>query len=219
MKNYLILFLACVPIVSFCQQESLKYFDTEIIKHLKKFNLKNEIALKENDPERVNFLFDSLFNTYLKDTYVREIELRNSKSGKIKLNKIHKPILLLTKSSWDHLLEEEESELINNLATLYRDKLQVIVLYWTDPFTAKRFVKHYNKNVAVAYVDESQNKNNNFIRAFKHSFGSPACFLISHTKQLISIKPDYTPFYLDTHQNEIIAEFDEAAKFQMGETN
>ena len=164
-----------VSFVSFSQEESLKYFDTEIIKHLKKFNSKNEIAIKENNAERVEFLFDSLFNTYLKDTYIRNVELRNAKTGKVKLDKIDKPILLLTKSSWLPI-EEDELELINNLATLYRDKITVIVLYWTDPFTAKRYVKHFNKNVTVAYVDESRNKDNNFIRAFKHSFGSPSCF-------------------------------------------
>ena len=65
----------------------LKYFDTEIIKHLKKFNSKNEIAIR-NNAERVEFLFDSLFNTYLKDTYIRNIELKNAKSGKINLDKI-----------------------------------------------------------------------------------------------------------------------------------
>ena len=89
-----------VSFVSFSQEESLKYFDTEIIKHLKKFNSKNEIAIKENNAERVEFLFDSLFNTYLKDTYIRNVELRNAKTGKVKLDKIDKPILLLTKSSW-----------------------------------------------------------------------------------------------------------------------
>lgn len=201
---------------SFSQNESLKYFDTEIIKHLRKFNTKNEAALLDNDTERVEFLFDSLFNTYLKNTYIRNTVLRNAKTGKIKLDKIDKPILLLTKSSW-HPVEEEELNLINNLATLYRDKITVIVLYWTDPFTAKRFVKHYNKNVTVAYVDEGQNHDNNFIRAFKHSFGSPSCFLISHTKQLISIKHHYDMRYLDEHQNEIIAEFNEATKANMQE--
>lgn len=218
MKNFFILSLILFPIVSLSQDNILKYYDTEIIKHLKKFNSKNEIAIKENNSERVEFLFDSLFNTYLKDTYIRNIELRNAKSGKVKLDKIEKPILLLTKSSW-HPVEENELELINNLATLYRDKISVIVLYWTDPFTAKRHVKHFNKNVTVAYVDESRNKNNNFIRAFKHSFGSPSCFLISHTKQLISIKPEYDPHYLDTHQNEIIAEFNEATKAQIENLN
>lgn len=218
MKNYLLLSVLLLSFVSFSQDEALKYYDTEIIKHLKKFNSKNEIAIKENNSERVEYLFDSLFNTYLKDTYIRNVELRNAKTGKVKLDKINKPILLLTKSSW-HPIEEDELELINNLATLYRDKIAVIVLYWTDPFTAKRYVKHFNKNVTVAYVDESRNKENNFIRAFKHSFGSPSCFLISHTKQLISIKPEYDPHYLDTHQNEIIAEFNEATKAQMENIN
>ena len=144
MKNYLLLSVILVSFVSFSQDEVLKYYDTEIIKHLKKFNSKNEIAIKENNSERVEYLFDSLFNTYLKDTYIRNVELRNAKTGKVKLDKINKPILLLTKSSW-HPIEEDELELINNLATLYRDKITVIVLYWTDPFTAKRYVKHFNK--------------------------------------------------------------------------
>ena len=81
----------------------------------------------------------------MKDTYIRNIELGNAKSGKVKLDKIDKPILLLTKSSW-HPVEENELELINNLATLYRDNIEsVIVLYWTRCFTAKRYVKHFNK--------------------------------------------------------------------------
>ena len=169
--------------VSLSQNHSPKYFDTEIIKHLKSFNSKSEIAIRENDEKRINFLFDSLFNNYLKDTYIRNIELKNAKSGKINLNKIDQPILLLTKS-W-HPIEEDEIDLINNLATLYRDKITVIVLYWTDSIKAKRYVKHFNRNVTVAYVDESINKHNNFIRAFKHSFGSPSCYLISKTKQQI----------------------------------
>ena len=51
MKNFITLSTILLPIVSFSQKYR-KYYDTEIIKHLKKdTNSKNEIALK-NDSEK-----------------------------------------------------------------------------------------------------------------------------------------------------------------------
>ncbi|WP_298903367.1 hypothetical protein [uncultured Psychroserpens sp.] len=162
------------------------YFDVQIAKHLKTYKNKSDLAMQKGDRDYAKSLFDSLFNNHLKNSHIRDIALKKIKGGTYKTSLIDKPFLLVTKSPWE-LINEEEIEEINRLSKMYKNQIDIIILFWDSRLSAKALSKDYDSNVIVTYVDERENQSNHIIKLFKHSFGAPACFFISESKQLMKI--------------------------------
>ena len=175
---------ACM-FLAFPQKQKI-YFDSQIAKHLKAYKAKSEIAMQNGDKDYAEFLFDSLFNSHLKFSYIRDISLNKVKGGKLHTSALDKPFLLVTKSSWEQINDEEINE-INRMSKLYKGQIDIIVLFWDSKSKAKALSKNYNSNVIVTYIDERENTSNHIIKPFKHSFGAPACFFVSEEKQLLKI--------------------------------
>ena len=172
-------------------QEQQTYFDSQIGKHLKAYNTKSEMAMQNGDKEQAEFLFDSLFENHLKFSHVRNLSLNKVKGGTLHTSKIENPFLLITKSSWE-IIKEEEIDEINRMSKMYKGQIEIIVLFWDSKEKAKQHSKNYNSNVTVTYIDERDNNANHIIKSFKHSFGAPACFFISQEKQLLKIDKKFT---------------------------
>ena len=172
-------------------QEQQTYFDSQIGKHLKAYKAKSEIAIQNGDKEQAKFLFDSLFENHLKFSHVRDMSLNKVKGGTLNTASIDKPFLLITKSSWEQIKDEEINE-INRMSKMYKGQIDIIVLFWDSKEKAKQKSKDYNSNVTITYIDERDNNANHIIRPFKHSFGAPACFFISEDKQLLKIDKKFT---------------------------
>ena len=184
-----ILMLGCMFLV-FPQQQKT-YFDSQITQHLKAYKAKSEIALQHGDKEQAEFLFDSLFENHLKFSHLRDFSLNKVKGGTLKTSSIDKPFLLITKSSWEQIKDEEINE-INRMSKMYKGQIEIIVLFWDSKEKAKLHSKDYNSNVIITYVDERDNNANHIIKPFKHSFGAPACFFFSEEKQLLKIDKKFT---------------------------
>ena len=181
--------LGCMFLV-FPQQQKT-YFDSQIAKHLKAYKAKSEIAIQNGDKEQADFLFDSLFDNHLKFSHVRDMSLNKVKGGTLKTASIDKPFLLITKSSWEIIKDEEINE-INRMSKMYKGQIDIIVLFWNSKEKTKEQSKDYNSNVTITYIDERDNNANHIIKPFKHSFGAPACFFISEEKQLLKIDKKFT---------------------------
>ncbi|WP_298758481.1 hypothetical protein [uncultured Psychroserpens sp.] len=194
-----ILMFACM-FLAFPQQQKI-YFDTQIAKHLKAYRAKSEVAIQNGDNIYAGFLFDSIFNNYLKHSYIRDISLSKVKGGSLKTSTLDKPFLLITKSSWEQINLEEINE-INRMSKLYKDQIDIIILFWDSKTKAKALSKNYNSNVIITYVDERKNNSNYIIATFKHSFGAPACFYISEEKQLVRIDKKFT-IVKDENRSEV----------------
>lgn len=186
---FTILMFACM-FLAFPQQQKI-YFDSQIAKHLKAYKAKSEVAMQNGDKDYAEFLFDSLFDTHLKFSYIRDISLNKVKGGTLKTSSLDKPFLLVTKSSWEIISEEEINE-INRMSKLYKGQIDIIILFWDSKSKAKALSKNYNSNVIVTYIDERKNTSNHIIKPYKHSFGVPACFFISEEKQLLKIDKKFT---------------------------
>ncbi len=186
--------------LAFPQQQKI-YFDTQIAKHLKAYRAKSEVAIQNGDNIYAGFLFDSIFNNYLKHSYIRDISLSKVKGGSLKTSTLDKPFLLITKSSWEQINLEEINE-INRMSKLYKDQIDIIILFWDSKTKAKALSKNYNSNVIITYVDERKNNSNYIIATFKHSFGAPACFYISEEKQLVRIDKKFT-IVKDENRSEV----------------
>ena len=190
MRVYItILMLGCM-FLAFPQQQKT-YFDTQIAIHLKAYKAKSEVAMQNGDNEQAEFLFDSLFDNHLKFSHVRDMSLNKVKGGTLQTASIDNPFLLITKSSWE-IIKDEEIKEINRMSKMYKGQIDIIILFWDSKEKAKAHSKNYNSNVTITYIDERDNNANHIIKPFKHSFGAPACFFISEEKQLLKIDKKFT---------------------------
>jgi hypothetical protein len=172
-------------------QQQKTYFDSQLGKHLRSYKAKSEIAIQNGDKEQAQFLFDSLFENHLKFSHIKNISLNKIKGGTLKTASIDKPFLLITKSSWEIIKDEEINE-INRMSKMYKGQIDIIILFWDSKIKAKAHSKNYNSSITITYVDERDNNASHIIKPFKHSFGAPACFFISEEKQLLKIDRKFT---------------------------
>ena len=119
------------------------------------------------------------------------MSLKKVNGGTLKTASLKKPFLLITKSSWE-IIKDEEIEEVNRMSKMYRGQIKIIVLFWNSKKKAKTRSKGYNSNVIVTYVNERDNDSNHIIKPFKHAFGAPACFFVSEEKQLLKIDRKFT---------------------------
>ncbi|GLB49879.1 TlpA family protein disulfide reductase [Neptunitalea lumnitzerae] len=154
-------------------------------------------AMLYNDMERVNFLFDSITNIYLKGTYFDDFEIKKFSGKEISLRKFDKPVMLITLTTW-HLLTEGEVRAINELANKYHKDIEFVVLYWGNKRAAKKASKIFNSHLKFTYFDERDNKGAYIVGKIKHIFGFPTFFFLNSDMSIISIdrgglkKPFYT---------------------------
>lgn len=185
MRIYFTMLMFACMFLAFPQKQKM-YFDSQIDKHLKAYKAKSEVAMQNGDKAYAEFLFDSLFNNHLKFSYIRDISLNKVRGGTLHTTSINSPFILITKSAWEQINDEEINE-INRMSKLYNGQIEIVILFWASKAKAKALSKPYNSNVIVTYIDERENNSSHIIKPFKHSFGAPACFFISEDKQLLKI--------------------------------
>lgn len=202
-KLLTILLITYIPLL-FAQEEKV-YFDDALALHLRKFNNKSDMAIRNKMPNEVDTIFNSLLNDHLKNTYVSDLKLQKVSGGYLQTDKIDKPFLLITKNS-AIIQTKEEIETINAIANNYEGVVEIIVIYWDKQNIAKMNTKHYNKNVTVVYADERYNSSNRALSVYKHSFGVPTCFYINKDKQIFDIDRKFFLRNLNPETKELFAE-------------
>ncbi|SDS64404.1 hypothetical protein SAMN04515667_2641 [Formosa sp. Hel1_31_208] len=172
-------------------QEPKTYFEYEIAKHLKAYKTKSDAAIKNDNREYAQFLFDSLFTNYLKNSYVLDMQIKMVKGGILNTSDIEHSFLLITKTAWEQI-NRDEIKAINKMAKMYKDQMDIVILFWTSKSVAKDRSRDYNSLINITYVNERDNNANQIIKPYKHSFGAPACFYISEEKKLVNIDRKFT---------------------------
>lgn len=198
----LILF-AYIPLL--LAQETKVYFEDALSVHLRKFNSKSDLAIKNQMPNEVDTIFNELVQDHLRNTYVSDLKLLKVSGGELQTDDIDKPFLLITKNS-AIIQNKEEINTINALADDYLGRVEIIVIYWDKKQIAKKQTRDYNKNVTVVYADERYNSSNKALSVYKHSFGVPTCFYINHNKQIFDIDRKFFLKNLKTSTQELFAE-------------
>ncbi|WP_053990315.1 hypothetical protein [Mangrovimonas sp. TPBH4] len=182
-------------------QDNKVYFNDAISQHLKPYIKQSNLAFENKDYELAEVLFDSLFENHLLNTFIPNLELPKLSGGDLETDDFENPFLLITKTTWD-FPNEKEIEAINTIAQAYRNQVEVIVLYWGPKKKVKQVTGGYNRYVTVTYIDETENLSNSIIKTYKHSFGAPACFFVSSTKQLMALDRKFSLFSFDTSQTK-----------------
>ncbi|SDB24073.1 hypothetical protein SAMN03097699_0256 [Flavobacteriaceae bacterium MAR_2010_188] len=172
-------------------QDQKIFFHEAISTRIFKYNDKVDSAISRHDDVRADFLFDSLFTNYIKDTYVKNLKLNKVNGGSLETDKLKVPFILITKST-SFNQNHEEIELINDIANRYRNQIKFIILYYGDKKSSAKISRPFNSQVIIAYSDERENNDDYLIATYKHSFGVPACFFVSATKQITYIDRAFT---------------------------
>ena len=196
MSRIFLVFYFLFSISVYSQQET-PTFSEAISNNLKKYREKADKAYRNDNVARAEFLFDSLVNNCLKGARLDNFKVKDLKDNVVDLNGFHKPVYLITNSSWI-VPTEGEIPALNKLADKYYKEIDFVMLFWDNQKTAKELSREYSKNIKILYVDELKNNSSYVVRNLKHSLGFPTSFLLDKEKQIIDIQRKIShPYGLD----------------------
>ncbi|MFT4669604.1 MAG: thiol-disulfide isomerase/thioredoxin [Ulvibacter sp.] len=195
------LLLASLPLLSQKTEANL-LFSKAIGENIRKYRAESRRAYRIGDQERAKFLFDSLVNNVINGTLLDNFKVRKFSGRKTTLHKFKKPIYLISYASWC-VPNAGEIPAYNDIAEMYFNEVDFVVLFWGSKKEIRKFKRKYNKRVHILYVDEKENRNDFAIRIMKHSVGFPTSFLISREKTILDVRRnhldkydrEYTPSY------------------------
>ena len=161
-------------------------FTEALALHLADYNEKADFAFRQRDYKEGQRLFDSLTVNHLAGSYIDNFKFNNLKGKEVDLYDFEKSIYLITYASWC-IPGKGAIPAINDIASKYRNKVQVVVLFWDTREKVKKVSKEFSNAVDIVYVDETKNKSPYVVKQLKHSLGLPTCFLINNDKKIMDI--------------------------------
>ncbi len=186
MKIILLLFLNIFSCTSIYSQSEPVRFSDALSPHLKKYNLQSDLAFKEGDIERGQFLFDSLVATHLIGSQIDNYTLKNINGGKIQLGEIKKPIFIMTYASWC-VLGKGEIPALNKLSKQYAKEVQFVIVFYDKKQNVKKIARRFSGNIKVCFANESYRNDVKLIAAFKHTLGFPTSFFLNEKLEVVDI--------------------------------
>ena len=210
MGRLLLLLFLLVSLNALSQKEvSKRYFSDAIGINIKNYKKRANKAYRLKDYERAQFLFDSLVDKVIKDSYLDNFKVRKLSGKQIELHSFEKPIFLITTANWI-ATSTGEIPALNNIADNYHSQVDFIVLFWGSKKALKVIRKQYSKHINILFVDEQENINDFTIRSMKHSLGFPTTFIVSEAKQILDVRRNMNHHYekdFTTSYNEHYQEF------------
>ncbi len=182
----LILTIFWVQNTAHCQEDRV-LFSEALAAHFPKYEQKAKAAYQYRDYDRATFLFDSLVQNVLKETYMDNFQFTRLNNKPLELYDLKKPVYLITYASWC-ITTKGEIPTLNHLAEKYSDRIDFVILFWDTRQTTKQAAKAYSKHIKVVYVDELDNKDAFVVSRLKHSFGLPTTYLLDENKQILDIR-------------------------------
>lgn len=186
-KLLLLIFLISFAAISQEEIEVKPMFSQELTKNINKYVKNSQLAYHDKDYERADFLYDSLVQHVILETYLDNFKVKKRSGKEIELSEFTKPMILLSTASWC-TPSSGTIPALNEIAHTFGDNIDFVVLYWDTKENAKKASKELRKNIQVLYVDELENKGAAVVKDLKHSLGLPTCFLLDENKKIIDIR-------------------------------
>nr|WP_315199515.1 thioredoxin family protein [uncultured Flavobacterium sp.] len=184
-------------------QDTIVYFTDAIKKNIVSYKKASNKAYDSNDIKEGKNLFDSLVKTKLIGTKFDDFSLKVYKEKNVKINRINKPIFIITYASWC-VIPKGEIPALNILAKEHRNDLQFIVVFWDKKNDIKNIAYKFNGNIKVCYANEYYAKDSHIISTIKHTLGFPTSIFIDENKNVVSVKHFENKIKLKTPIKEAI---------------
>lgn len=185
-KLYSILLIFTFFSFGFCQDEDVNFNDALKV-HLKKHNIKSDIAYENKNMQEGEVLFDSLVQNHLIGTKFEDYAFKSINDKKQKLSSFKKPIFILTYASWC-IPSEGEIPALNKLAQKYASEVKFIILFWDKKSDVSKIAKKFNHNIQVSYAHETYKNDATIVANMKHSLGFPTSYFLDENLKVVNIK-------------------------------
>ncbi|MGQ7944961.1 TlpA family protein disulfide reductase [Flavobacterium sp. WC2509] len=187
MQKSLLTLLFLFNLYSSYSQDTITYFTDAIKKNITPYKIASNKAYESNNITEGKMLFDSLVKTKLVGTKFDDFNLKVYKEKNVKINRINKPIFIITYSSWC-VIPKGEIPALNILAKEHRNDMQFIVVFWDKKSDLKNIAYKFSSNIKVCYANEYYSKDSHIISSIKHTLGFPTSIFIDENKNVISVK-------------------------------
>ena len=174
------------PLLLYSQSDTI-FFSEAIKIDLKKYKRESTLAYRKGDFKKEQLLFDSLVDNRLTGTLFDNFTFKKVGGGKLRLEKINKPVILITYASWC-VASPGEIPALNNLAKKYGKEVKFVVVFWNKRRDMKKTARKFNRNITVCYAHESYRNDEWAVASLKHTLGFPTSFFINQNKHVVDIR-------------------------------
>lgn len=186
MIRKLLLLLFLLYFSAIYSQDSISYFSDALRLNINPYNKASNHAFEKKDFVEGQRLFDSLVHYKLKGTQFDDFTVKEYYSKKVKLNKIPKPVFIITFASWC-FIDKGDAPALNKLAKEHRDDLQIVVLFWDKKHNLKKIAHKFNNAIKICYANENYSNDSHIVATLKHTLGFPTSYFIDENKKIVSI--------------------------------
>lgn len=190
MKKIYILFFMISISASASSTDTVAVFSESVKANFKKYVSLSNKAYSNKNYEKAEGLFDSLVQNSLAGTHFDDFSFKRLGKSRIQLSEIDKPILLITYSSWC-IMGKGEIPALNQIAKEYKDKMQIVVVFWNKKNEMKKIARSFDNNIVVCYANDSEQKDIKAITFLKKTFGFPTSYLIDKNLELVDIQKNF----------------------------
>jgi thiol-disulfide isomerase/thioredoxin len=187
MHKFLLTALFTLSIFFSYSQDTISYFSDAVKKNIKSYTKASNKAYETNNIKEGKNLFDSLVKNKLIGTKFDDFNLKVYKEKNVKINRINKPIFIITYSSWC-VITKGEIPALNILAKEHRDDMQIIVIFWDKKSDIKNIAYKFSDEIKVCYANENYAKDAHLIATIKHTLGFPTSIFIDENKNVVNVK-------------------------------
>lgn len=170
--------------------DTVAVFSESVKANFKKYVSLSNKAYNTKNYEKAEGLFDSLVQNSLAGTHFDDFSFKRLGKSRIQLSKIDKPILLITYSSWC-IMGKGEIPALNQIAKEYKDKMQIVVVFWNKKNEMKKIARSFDNDIVVCYANDSEQKDIKAITFLKKTFGFPTSYLIDKNLELVDIQKNF----------------------------
>lgn len=203
MHKFLLTALFTLSIFFSYSQDTISYFSDAVKKNIKSYTKASNKAYETNNPTEGKNLFDSLVKNKLIGTKFDDFNLKVYKEKNVKINRINKPIFIITYASWC-VITKGEIPALNILAKEHRNDMQIIVIFWDKKSDIKNIAHKFSDDIKVCYANENYAKDAHLIATIKHTLGFPTSIFIDENKNVVNIKHFNSKVKLKTPIKEAI---------------